>query len=37
MIILPAIDIQNGNVVRLQQGDFSSTTNYSDNPLNIAK
>ena len=37
MIILPAIDIQNGKVVRLQKGDFTSTTVYGNNPLEVAK
>ena len=37
MIILPAIDIKNGKVVRLKQGDFNQETVYSDNPLEIAK
>jgi phosphoribosylformimino-5-aminoimidazole carboxamide ribotide isomerase len=37
MIILPAIDIKNGKVVRLKQGDFNQETVYSNNPLEIAK
>lgn len=32
MIILPAIDIFDGKVVRLQKGDFNKMTVYSDNP-----
>jgi len=37
MIILPAIDIQNGSCVRLVKGDFSTTKVYATNPLDIAK
>ena len=37
MKIIPAIDIQNGNCVRLRQGDFSQETIFHDNPVNMAK
>ncbi|MCC3144604.1 1-(5-phosphoribosyl)-5-[(5-phosphoribosylamino)methylideneamino]imidazole-4-carboxamide isomerase [Halanaerobium sp. Z-7514] len=37
MIILPAIDLKDGEVVRLEQGDFAKKTVYSKNPLKIAK
>lgn len=36
MIIYPAIDIKDGKCVRLFQGDFSKTTVYSEDPVNIA-
>ncbi len=36
MIILPAIDIQNGNCVRLYQGDFSTAQKVADSPLETA-
>jgi len=37
MIVLPAIDLKAGEVVRLKQGDFKRKTVYSQNPLLIAK
>jgi phosphoribosylformimino-5-aminoimidazole carboxamide ribotide isomerase len=37
MIILPAIDLRHGKVVRLLKGDFAQETQYSDNPLEMAK
>ena len=37
MKIIPAIDIQNGNCVRLKQGDFAQETIFDKNPLNIAQ
>ena len=37
MKIIPAIDIQNGNCVRLRQGDFAQETIFDKNPLNIAQ
>lgn len=37
MIILPAIDIRAGKVVRLFQGDFTKEKVYSGDPANIAK
>jgi phosphoribosylformimino-5-aminoimidazole carboxamide ribotide isomerase len=35
--IYPAIDLRNGQVVRLRQGDPAQQTTYSDNPVAIAK
>jgi len=37
MIIFPAIDIKDGSVVRLLQGEFNSVTEYSKDPLTIAE
>src|SRR5438128_2422807 len=37
MQIIPAIDVLNGKVVRLQQGDFARVTDYGDDPLAIAQ
>jgi phosphoribosylformimino-5-aminoimidazole carboxamide ribotide isomerase len=37
MLIIPAIDIQDGQVVRLAQGDFSKKVIYSSNPVEVAK
>lgn len=37
MEIIPAIDIQAGQCVRLYQGDFSKTIVYSENPLSVAQ
>ncbi|MBZ0167540.1 MAG: 1-(5-phosphoribosyl)-5-((5-phosphoribosylamino)methylideneamino)imidazole-4-carboxamide isomerase, partial [Candidatus Omnitrophica bacterium] len=37
MILFPAIDIQNGKVVRLVQGKFDEVTQYSDDPLTVAQ
>jgi len=36
MLIIPAIDIKGGKVVRLWQGDFAKSTVYSDSPLEMA-
>ncbi len=36
MIIIPAIDIKDGKVVRLFQGKFSEMTEYGDDPLAMA-
>lgn len=36
MIILPAIDIQNGECVRLQKGDFSTAHKVAENPYETA-
>jgi len=36
LIILPAIDIKDGRVVRLKQGDFEKETVYSDSPVKVA-
>lgn len=37
MIILPAIDIKNGQCVRLYQGDFARATVYDANPVQVAR
>ena len=37
MIILPAIDLFGGEVVRLEQGDYGRKKSYKKNPLDIAK
>jgi len=37
MLIIPAIDIIGGKVVRLERGDFNKETVYSDDPMKIAK
>ncbi|MFH0732675.1 MAG: 1-(5-phosphoribosyl)-5-[(5-phosphoribosylamino)methylideneamino]imidazole-4-carboxamide isomerase [Candidatus Omnitrophota bacterium] len=37
MIVIPAIDIRTGRVVRLIQGDFTKETVYSGDPVNMAK
>jgi len=37
MKIIPAIDLMNGQVVRLYKGDPEQKTVYSDNPIEIAK
>jgi phosphoribosylformimino-5-aminoimidazole carboxamide ribotide isomerase len=37
MLIIPAIDIIGGNVVRLEQGDFNKEKVYSPDPLEAAK
>ncbi|MFH1778613.1 MAG: 1-(5-phosphoribosyl)-5-[(5-phosphoribosylamino)methylideneamino]imidazole-4-carboxamide isomerase [Candidatus Omnitrophota bacterium] len=36
MLVIPAVDIRNGKVVRLFRGDFSKETVYSDNPVKTA-
>ncbi len=36
MLILPAIDLQDGRCVRLVQGDFAQVTQFSDNPAATA-
>src|SRR5512141_77845 len=35
-IVYPAIDLRNGNVVRLKQGDPAQQTTYSEDPVAIA-
>ncbi|MGM0603477.1 MAG: 1-(5-phosphoribosyl)-5-[(5-phosphoribosylamino)methylideneamino]imidazole-4-carboxamide isomerase [Bacillota bacterium] len=37
MIILPAVDLQDGKVVRLKQGDFERKTVYSSSPVKTAE
>jgi phosphoribosylformimino-5-aminoimidazole carboxamide ribotide isomerase len=36
LIIIPAVDIKNGQCVRLAQGDFERVTVYSENPADMA-
>ena len=36
-MIIPAIDLQNGEAVRLYKGDYSKKTVYSKNPAELAK
>jgi phosphoribosylformimino-5-aminoimidazole carboxamide ribotide isomerase len=37
MLLIPAIDIKDGRCVRLRQGDMSSATVFSDDPVAIAR
>ncbi|NLX53167.1 MAG: 1-(5-phosphoribosyl)-5-[(5-phosphoribosylamino)methylideneamino]imidazole-4-carboxamide isomerase [Deltaproteobacteria bacterium] len=37
MIIIPAVDIKNGQCVRLAQGDFTRVTVYAENPADMAR
>lgn len=37
MKIIPAIDLLDGNVVRLRKGDYEQVTVYSDDPLEVAR
>lgn len=37
MVIIPAVDLLGGRVVRLTQGDPEKETVYSDNPVEVAK
>jgi phosphoribosylformimino-5-aminoimidazole carboxamide ribotide isomerase len=37
MLLLPAIDILGGHAVRLERGDFTQQTLYSDDPVNAAQ
>ena len=37
MLIIPAIDLLDGRVVRLTQGDYNKVKVYSDDPVGIAK
>ena len=37
MLIFPAIDLMNGEAVRLYKGDYSKKTVYSTDPLSVAK
>jgi phosphoribosylformimino-5-aminoimidazole carboxamide ribotide isomerase len=36
MIIIPAIDLKDGQCVRLRQGLMDDTTVFSDNPVDMA-
>ena len=37
MLIIPAIDLKDGRCVRLKQGDMSTATVFSDDPVAMAK
>src|SRR5215469_10871303 len=37
MIILPAIDIKDGQCVRLYQGDYAQVTTYDTDPVQVAR
>jgi phosphoribosylformimino-5-aminoimidazole carboxamide ribotide isomerase len=37
VIVIPAIDVKDGKCVRLFQGDFEQTTEYSDDPVAVAR
>ena len=37
MIIIPAIDLKDGNVVRLFQGKLEATNVYSHSPVTVAR
>ena len=37
MNVIPAIDLQGGKCVRLYKGDFTQSTEYSDDPLAVAR
>ncbi|MEN6637882.1 MAG: 1-(5-phosphoribosyl)-5-[(5-phosphoribosylamino)methylideneamino]imidazole-4-carboxamide isomerase [Smithella sp.] len=37
MFIIPAVDIKNGQCVRLAQGDFDRVTIYAENPVDMAR
>lgn len=37
MIVIPAIDLRGGRVVRLFRGDFEHETAYADDPVEVAK
>ena len=37
MLIIPAIDLKDGRCVRLKQGDMSTATVFSDDPVAMAR
>ena len=37
MLLIPAIDLKNGQCVRLRQGDFKDVTVFSNSPADVAK
>lgn len=37
MKIIPAVDLKNGKCVRLFKGDFAKTTEYSNDPVSVAR
>lgn len=36
-VLFPAIDVREGRVVRLRQGDYAQETRYADDPVTLAK
>lgn len=37
LVLYPAIDVRNGRIVRLSQGDYAQETRYGDDPLALAQ
>lgn len=37
MLLIPAIDLKDGQCVRLKQGDMDQATNFSDDPVGVAQ
>ncbi len=37
MLLIPAIDLKNGQCVRLRQGRMDDVTVFSDDPVSVAK
>src|SRR6201990_2696802 len=37
MLLIPAIDLKDGHCVRLEQGDMTSATRFSDDPAAMAR
>ncbi len=37
MLLIPAIDLKDGQCVRLKQGDLKDATIFSDNPADMAR
>jgi len=37
MLFIPALDLINGRCVRLEQGDYTKKTSYSDDPVRVAR
>ena len=37
MNVIPAIDLLDGKVVRLQKGDYAKVTVYDDDPVAVAR
>ena len=37
MLVIPAIDLKEGQCVRLRQGDMTDSTVFSDNPVAMAE
>ena len=36
MLLIPAIDLKDGQCVRLKQGDMDQSTTFSENPADMA-